>query len=242
MKVADIMTTPVLSVGPSTSIGDAARLMLAHHISGLPVVDANGALVGVVTEGDFLERSEIGTEKRQSSWLNFFLSAGKAADNYVHSHGRRVEDVMTRDVLTTPSSAALETVVEAMGRRHIKRLPVVDGGKLVGIVSRSDLLKALASRLDAEPAGGGSDAELQKAIMAELGRHFWSGNGLIRVEVADGKATLSGTIFDDREREAARVAAENVPGVTGVEDELVCVEPISGVIIMPPPKEPTDKT
>lgn len=234
VKVQDIMTSPVLSVRPSTPIVDAAQLMLAHRISGLPVVDDSGALVGVVTEGDFLKRTELGTEPKRSGWLHVFLSAGRAADEYVHSHGRRVEDVMTRDIVVTPSSASLEEVVEAMGRRHIKRLPVVDGGQLVGIVSRSDILKALANRLATASAPDASDESLRKAIVAELGGQFWSGNGLIRVDVEGGKATLSGTIFDERERDAARVCAENVPGVQAVEDQLVCVEPISGVIIMPP--------
>lgn len=238
MKVQDIMTTPVFSVAPSTPIGEAAQLMLAHHISGLPVVDASGALVGVVTEGDFLLRSELGTERKRSPWLQFFLSAGRAADEYVQTHGRRVEDVMTRDVIATTRGATLEDVVEMMGRRHIKRLPVVEDGKLVGIIARSDLLKALAQRLASEPTDAGGDDAVRKAIVAELGRQFWSSNGLVRVEVKGGNVTLSGTIFDERERLAARVVAENAAGVKSVEDQLVCVEPISGVIIMPPPKDP----
>jgi len=234
VKVSEIMTAPVFSVGPSTPIVEAAQIMLSHRISGLPVVDEGGALVGVVTEGDFLERSEIGTERKRSGWLKFFLSAGQAAEEYVRSHGRLVEDVMTTEVVTTDSAASIDDVVEMMGRRHIKRLPVVDHGKLVGIVSRSDLLRAMASRLSSVPQGAADDHALRRAILDELATQFWSGNGLIRVEVENGCATLSGTIFDERERQAARVAAQNVPGVQAVEDQLVCVEPLSGVVIMPP--------
>jgi CBS domain-containing protein len=145
---------------------------------------------------------------------------------------------MTRDVVATTRSASLENVVEMMGRRHIKRLPVVEDGKLVGIIARSDLLKALALHLAAEPADAGGDEAVRKAVVAELGRQFWSSNGLVRVDVEGGIVTLSGTIFDERERQAARVVAENAPGVKSVEDQLVCVEPISGVIIMPPPRDP----
>lgn len=172
MRVADIMTAPVLSVAPTTSIADAAQIMLSHRISGLPVVAEDGSLVGMVTEGDFLRRSELGTERKRSAWLAFFLSAGKAAEEYVHSHGRRVEDVMTTNVVATNSDAQLEAIVEIMGRRRIKRLPVVDGGKLVGIVARSDLLKALSKTLPSAEGAATTDDVIHREIVAELARQF----------------------------------------------------------------------
>ncbi|MFG1398141.1 CBS domain-containing protein [Roseixanthobacter pseudopolyaromaticivorans] len=234
MRVANVMTTPVISVEPTTSIADAARLMLAQHISGLPVVAKDGTLVGMVTEGDFLRRAELGTQVKRSWWLELIASPGKEAEEYVHAHGRKVEEVMTCDVLTTTKDAPLSEIVETMTRARVKRLPVVENGKLVGIISRSDLLRALAAALPTASVVETDDARLRAAILSELARQPWSGSGLIRVHLENGVAELRGTIFDDRERMAARVCAENVPGVTSVVDQLVWVEPMSGMVILPP--------
>ena len=241
MLVEQVMSSPVLSVAPTTSIDDAARLMLAHHISGLPVTTPDGVLVGIVSEGDFLRRGELGTKRKRSRWLEFFMSPGKAAEEYVQANTRRVGDVMTTEVATTRPDAPLEEVVEAMSRYRVKRLPVLKDGKLLGIVSRSDLLRALVrSRADA-PAEAVSDAVIRDAIAARFAEQSWSGNGLIRAHVEQGTVELTGTLFDERERQAARVLAENVEGVKSVIDHLVSVEPLSGVIIMPPSEtsEPT---
>jgi CBS domain-containing protein len=233
MLAKDIMSSPVISIEPSASIAEAARLMLSHHISGLPVVLADGRLVGMVSEGDFLRRSEIGTEQKHSGWLSFFLSPGKAADEYVRSHGRRIEEIMSDNVVCTRPDAPLEEIVGQMIDRNIKRLPVVLDNKLEGIVSRSDLLRALAGQLPTTLTAA-TDAQLEDAIVLELRRRAWSRNGNIQVAAKSGVATLSGVIFDERERRAARVAAENVAGVTAVVDELTWVDPMSGMT-MPPP-------
>ncbi|MFG1424378.1 CBS domain-containing protein [Roseixanthobacter liquoris] len=234
MRVGNVMTTPVISVEPGTSIADAARLMLAQHISGLPVVAKDGTLAGMVTEGDFLRRAELGTQVKRSWWLELIASPGKEAEEYVRAHGRKVEEVMTGDVLTTTKDAPLSEVVETMTRARVKRLPVVEDGKLVGIISRSDLLRALAAALPNASVAETDDARLRAAIQAELTRQPWSGSGLIRVHVENGVAELRGTIFDERERMAACVCAENVPGVARVVDQLVWVEPMSGMVILPP--------
>jgi CBS domain-containing protein len=233
MLVANIMTTPVISVEPSASIREAAALMLAHRISGLPVVKRDGTLIGMVTEGDFLRRGELGTERKRSWWLEIFVSPGKIADEYVHTHGRKVEEVMSDDVVTTYLNAPLEEVVETMNRHRVKRLPVVENGKVVGIVARSDLLRALARTQPSNDPVAVSDERIRTDIEAELAKQSWSGHGSIHVNVKNGAIELSGVIFDERERRAAYVAAENVAGVKSVSDEIVWVEPMSGMVILP---------
>ncbi|WP_018181881.1 CBS domain-containing protein [Kaistia granuli] len=231
MFVEAIMSSPVISVQPTMSIQDAARLMLARGVSGLPVVSENGSLVGMVSEGDFLRRPELGTEPKRSWWLEWLSTEGSAADDYVHVHGRKVGEVMSRDVVTTRKNAALDEAVGLMVRHHVKRLPVLENGKLVGIVARSDLLRAMLRILSSEPRGVSDDERIRADIEAELARQTWG--GLVRVRVTGGVVELRGTIFDDRIRAATQVAAENVAGVKAVKDELVYVEPLSGLVILP---------
>jgi CBS domain-containing protein len=227
------MTAPVVSIESSVSIGEAAKLMLAHRISGLPVVTRDGTLVGMVTEGDFLRRSELGTERKRPRWLEFLVSPGRAADEYVHAHGRKVEEVMSTEVVTIGKGASIDEVVDLMTRRRVKRLPVVENGRVVGIIARSDLLRAMAGALPAGDTVATDDKRIQTVVSAELSKQSWSG-GLIRVHVENGVVELSGTILDERARLAARVAAENVPGVKSVSDQLIWVEPMSGMVILPP--------
>ena len=233
MLIQDIMTRAPITVKSSSSIADAARLLLDNHISGLPVVDDNGAIVGIVSEGDFVRRGELDTERRRSAFLEFFVSPGRLADEYVHAYGRLIGEVMTSPVKTISPQALVSEAVETMERDGINRLPVVDGEKLVGIVTRSDLLRALANIL-ANKAKPHSDAEIEALIITELGKRSWSQNGFIRVDVKDGIAELSGSIFDERERLAAKVLAENVPGVKAVKDCLTWIDPYIGVA-MPMP-------
>jgi len=236
MLVQAIMTSPPITVTTSCSVAEAAKLMLDNRISGLPVVDANGVLVGIVSEGDFLRRSELNTERKRSWLLEWLASPGKIADEYVRTHGRRVEEVMTSPVSAIAPTASVSDAVRLMERQDIKRLPVVANGRLVGIVSRSDLLRALSQALPAVAVSAG-DAQIQAAIDAELSRQSWSRNGFIHCRVINGAAELTGTIFDERERLAAKVAVENVPGVTSIKDQLVWVDPYYGVAIPPPDTE-----
>ncbi|MGO6735862.1 CBS domain-containing protein [Rhizobium ruizarguesonis] len=234
MLVQAIMTSPPITVPASCSVAEAAKRMLDNKISGLPVVDANGALVGIVSEGDFLRRSELNTERKRSWLLEWLTSPGKIADEYVRTHGRRVEEVMTVPVSAIAPTASIADAVSLMERQDVKRLPVVADGRLVGIVARSDLLRALSQALPAAAVSAG-DAQIQAAIDAELARQ--SRNGFIHCRVANGVAELSGTIFDERERLAAKVAVENVAGVTSIKDQLVWVDPYYGVAIPPPETE-----
>jgi CBS domain-containing protein len=233
MKAGDVMSRNVVSVGREATIADAIRLMLDNQISGLPVIDG-GRLVGILTEGDLLRRSETGTERHRPRWLEILMGPGRLASEYVRTHGRRVEEIMTRDLVSVTPDTPLDEVVALMERRRVKRVPVLDGDIPVGIVSRADLLRALARTLEEEPAVVAGDDEIRERILAELAKVSWVPRDGLTITVTDGVVGLDGVILDDQEREALRVAAENVPGVRAVEDRLVWVEPVSGTIIDAP--------
>lgn len=232
MRAYQIMTPRVATVKVDTPIAEAAELMLKKRISGLPVVDAAGKLVGIVSEGDFLRRGEIGTRYRRSGWLEFFTGPGKLASEFVREEGRRVRDVMTPDPVTVSEQATLEEIVQLMEQKGIKRIPVLRGTELVGIVTRANLLQAVANlaRGAAEPTV--SDDDIRTAIMAGLEKQPWCPMALNAV-VRDGIVDLSGVITDDRQRDAAVVAAKNVAGVKAVHDHFGWVDTMSGVYIDP---------
>jgi CBS domain-containing protein len=234
MKAKEIMTARVVSVAPDATVLQAARVMLQHHISGLPVVDAAGALVGILSEGDFLRRRETATARRRSRWLEFLMGPGKLAEEYAHSHGKKVSEVMTTDVHTVDEDADLEAVVELMERYRIKRVPVVRGGRMSGIITRSNLMHAMVSMARSEPAAPAGDTEIRDRLLAEIEAQRWAPAALINVVVRDGVVELWGAVTDERQRSALKVAAENVPGVKGVNDHLVWIEPTSGMVIDPP--------
>jgi CBS domain-containing protein len=231
MQVKDVMTRNVISVEAGEPILKAARLMLQNRISGLPVIDATGKLVGIVTEGDFLRRGEIGTQRHRPKWLEFLVGPGRIAAEYVRASGRRVDEVMTPDPLSITEDDSLEAVVEQMERYRVKRLPVIRGGHIVGIVSRANLMHALVSlaRNDTQAAAG-DDSAIRDRILASLGEQPWA--PLVNVVVKNGIAEFWGAIMDDRERQALIVAAENISGVKEVHDHLVWVEPASGMAFL----------
>jgi CBS domain-containing protein len=224
MKTADIMTRSVVTIAPNTTIQDAIRLMLGQRISGLPVVDASGELVGILTEGDLLRRAETGTEPRHSGWLNFLRGPARAAEDFVRSHGRYVEEVMTRTVYTVEEDSTLEHVVDLMEKRRVKRLPVLKDGRLAGVISRSDLLRAVATKLAEAPLASPGDTALKAAVEDALRKHTWSG-GQVTVIVTDAVVYLEGVIYSNEERTAMKVAAETVPGVREVKDNVVYQSP-----------------
>jgi CBS domain-containing protein len=226
MQASDVMTYNVVSVEPDSSITAAARLMLQKHLSGLPVIDAAGTLVGIITEGDFLRRAETGTERHRSRWLEFLIGPGALADDYVRSSGRKVCEVMTRDVYTVSETTALQDVVKLMEQRRIKRVPVVRGQSVVGMITRANLMRALIHLSLQEKPSSPGDTEIRERLLNELNRHSWAPLALINIAVNDGVVKLSGALMDERERQALRVAAENVPGVKKVEDELVWIDPM----------------
>lgn len=233
MKAQDLMSRDVVTVQPDDTIIHAARLMLQKRISGLPVVDAAGALAGIVTEGDFLRRAETGTVRRRPRWLEFILGPGRLAGEYAHAAGRYVKEVMTSDVHTVTEATPLEEIISLMERNRIKRVPVVRGQKVVGIVTRQNLLRAVADvAVAARPAAPTDDEAIRERLVNEVRQQPWAPL-IFDPVVANGNVKLVGTVFDDRQREALRIIAENVPGVKSIEDELVWIEPTSGIVIQP---------
>lgn len=230
MNAASIMTRSLVLIDPEASIMTAIRLMLQNRISGLPVVDKSGALVGIVTEGDLLRRAELGTQRRRPRWLEFLIGPGLATE-YVHACGRKVHEVMTTKVHTISEDTPLDEVVQIMESRRVKRLPVVRDGKLVGIASRANLLRALASIVSETKPSPLDDEAIRSRLMIELQKQAWAPVALINVIVRNGVVHLWGTLTDERQRKGVRVVAENIPGVKRVEDHLVWVEPMSGMVM-----------
>jgi CBS domain-containing protein len=233
MRAHQIMTRSVYSVLPEATILEAANIMLQRHISGLPVVEASGKLVGIVSEGDFIRRSEIGTQRKRGRWLKFLLGAGEAATEFVHEHGRKISEVMTRDPLTISEDTPLEEIVKTMENNGVKRLPVMRGDKLVGIVSRANLLQAVATLARDIPDPTADDDHIRRRIVDTLDKNDWCPFGL-NVVVRDGIVHLSGVITEERSRQASIVGAENVAGVKKVHDHLCWVDTMSGMYLESP--------
>lgn len=231
MKARDVMTRPVLSIDAEAPIAFAVRVMLQRKISGLPVIDAAGNLVGVVTEGDFLRRAEAGTKHTQPRWLEFMMGPGALADQYVKAHGRKISEVMSTEVKTATEDTPLEDVVAMMERYHVKRIPIVRGKKLIGIVTRANLLRALASMMPQETGASADDEKIRASILAQLRSETWAPAATVEAAVRDGIVTLTGCVLDERQRAALKVLVENVAGVKEVRDQMVWIEPMSGVTL-----------
>ena len=234
MRATDVMTKNVITVTPETSIQDLAELLCKHGISGVPVLDANDDLVGIVSEGDLLHRAETGTmrrtEPRRARWLDGLVSDPDLARDYLKSHGRAVRDVMTRDVITVTETAGLDEIADLLETKRIRRVPVVRDGKVVGIVSRANLVRALAATRS-PPASDTilDDFAIRDALLTELRGKPWA--KVWASEVMVRNKIVHVWYSDDQpveERQAIRVAAENIPGVEHVEEHLVHV-PMSPV-------------
>src|SRR4051794_12225885 len=199
MRAAQIMTQPVITVGPDTSIVEAARTMLQHHISALPVTDAESSLIGIISEGDFIRRAEIGTQRKRSRWLKCLVGSGKSASDFVHEHGRKAWEVMTPNPVGISEHTSLEEIVHDMVSGNIHHLPVMRGTRLVGMVTRSNLLQAVAdfARDAAEPTA--DDDQIRGSILAAIGSADWSPSRL-GVIVRNGNVTVGGFITDERYR------------------------------------------
>jgi CBS domain-containing protein len=217
MQARDIMTTRVITVAPDTDIREAAQLLLDNRISAMPVIDKDGKLVGVVSEGDLMRRPEAGTGRHHSWWLDLLASPRERALRFVKEHSRRVGDVMSRKVIAVTEGTYLEEIAETLEKNRIKRVPVVEKGKVIGIVSRANLMRGLIARR-AAPARA-DDRTIRTAIEEALGevgnldRH-------IHVVVSGGVVHLWGAVGSQAEKDAARIAAENTAGVTSVRDEI----------------------
>ena len=237
MRAHQIMTRPVITVTPDITIVEAANTMLQKHVSGLPVVDTTGKLVGMLSEGDFIRRSEIGTQRKRGRFLRFILGSGAAASDFVHEHGRKVAEIMTTEpLLTVSEETTLEEIVELMEANNVKRLPVIRDGKVVGMVSRANLLQAVASLARDFPDPTADDDHIRNRVIDTLAKQDWCPFGL-SVVVRDGIVHLSGVITEERSRQASIVAAENVAGVRKVHDHLCWVDTMSGMYLNSPEDE-----
>jgi CBS domain-containing protein len=234
MRAQDVMTQYVTSVGPNDAVSRAVRIMLQNEISGLPVIDTFGRLVGMITEGDLLRRAETATQRRRPRWIEFFVSPGRLADEYAHSHGRKVSEIMTIDPVSVEEATPLEEVVTLMEKRRIKRVPVMRGDKVVGIVSRANLLHALARLSGETKPVQADDRAIRAQLLGELQKQKWAPLPSVDLIVRDGVIDLWGSITDERMRQALVVAAENIPGAKAVNDHLVWVEPMSGLTFLAP--------
>ena len=221
MRAADVMTRNVICIRPEATILEAARLLLGAKVSALPVTTEDGRMVGLLSEGDLVRRVEIGSEKRRSWWSTALADRETLASEYIKSHARAVRDVMTTGVVVAEEDTELASIADMMEQHRIKRVPVVRDGKVVGIVSRANLLQALIGGPRTIPVAPVDDASLRDQVMAELERQPWSGFGVANVIVQDGVAQIWGFVENQRHSEACRIAAENVPGVKGVENHLV---------------------
>ena len=220
MKARDVMVSPVISVKPSCTVKEVAKTLLERRISAVPVVDDSGKLAGIVSEGDLMHRAEIGTQRRHSWWLRVLTGDDALAAEYTKAHARTVADVMTRDVITASPDTPLHEIAALLERHSIKRVPIVKDSELVGIVSRANLLQALASShkdLDIQL----SDTTIRDRILAHLNNQPWAHTLLLNVTVNGGVVDLWGITGSDAERKAIRIAAESAPGVTAVNDHLV---------------------
>jgi len=222
MKAADVMISNVVTVGPDASVQDVAAILIRNHISAVPVVGPGGNILGIVSEGDLIHRAEAGTEVSRSWWLDLLTSDEVRAAEFAKSHARKVADVMTRKVVTAAPDTPLSEIAGLLEKNGIKRLPIVKDGKLVGLVSRKNLLQALASlRMEQVPASAPSDTDLRAKVMAQLDAQTWVRPALINVVVRDGTVELYGMVTNQAEKKAVRVLAEATPGVRAVNDNLV---------------------
>ena len=214
MQAKDVMTSPVVTVSPDASVTEVAKLLLERHISAAPVVDESGALLGVVSEGDLMRRPEAGTERRPSWWLTLISDAQDEAREYLKTHGLRARDVMTRHVLTVDEDTALGDIASLLEKHRIKRVPVVRDGKVVGIVSRANLLQALVAQM--KPATPPADDRALRQAVLDAIRETGARTLYVNVVVSEGVVHLWGMAQSEEEKHAMCVAAATVTGTKQV--------------------------
>jgi CBS domain-containing protein len=221
MRARDVMISPVITVNENEIVQNVAKLLLANHISAVPVVDKGGSLVGIITEADLMRRADTETERPTSWWLYLISGDQTMAGEYIKSHAVRAKDVMTHDVKTATPDTSLHEIVDLFEENNIKRVPIVNGGVLVGIVSRANVLQAVASvrpKLEISLP----DAMIRERLLAELKSQSWAHVRNLNVTVANGIVDLWGLVQSETERQAIKVAADGIPGVTAVNNRLRC--------------------
>ena len=226
MQARDVMTKQVVTVSPDTEVSDIVRLLLEKHVSALPVVDSEGNVLGLVSEGDLIRRSEAGTERHRSWWLNFMVGPSDLAKEYTKTHGVHARDIMTRPAVTAAADTPLGDIAELLERRRIKRVVIIEDDKLVGIVSRADLLRAMVAAKKQLTAPADDDRSIREALLHQLDEEPWVQNvHCLNVVVNNGVVHLWGLVESNEQKQALRVAAENVPGVRAVDEHFGQVSP-----------------
>jgi CBS domain-containing protein len=220
MKASDVMTRNVATVTPETPVKEVVDLLLQRHISAVPVVDAGGAVVGIVSEGDLIRRRETGTDKHPNWWLRMLTSPEDQARDYVKSHGGKASDVMTTDLVTVDPDTPLDEIATLLERNRIKRVPVCDNGKLAGIVSRADLIRGLAAHPATLPTPSSDDGALRDAVVAAIRKETGVRAEFINVIVTGGTVHLWGGTNSQDEKNAVRIAAEAIAGADKVVDHI----------------------
>ena len=221
MRAVDVMVRDVVTVHPDSDVAEAIRLLAEHDVSALPVVDPAGNLVGVLSEADLLHRVEIGTERRRPWWQEAVTGASTLAADFAKSHGKKVDEIMTSGVVSVSEDTPLSEIAALLERKRIKRVPVVKDGKLVGIVSRSNLIQALASVVGRMDQHDETDRQIRLDLMSRLQQQSWTDFGSRNVTVSDRVVHLWGLVGSEAERKALLALAEGVPGVSRVADEMI---------------------
>jgi CBS domain-containing protein len=220
MKASDIMTEHVVSVPPDTGILEAVEKMLSSRIAGMPVVDDEQRLVGIITEGDLLRRWELGTQRRHTGFAAFKAGMNRVAADYLRSHGARVRNLMTQNVVAIEESTPLEDIVRDFEKHGFKQVPVLRAGKVIGLVSRADILRAFVAAARNLQPHSQSDEDIRRALYAIYTEETWAPLDRVDLAVANGIVDLFGTVENEIQRDALVVAAESVPGVKYVRDYL----------------------
>lgn len=220
MNVQDAMTKDVVTVGPETTVREIAALLVSRRISAVPVVTQDNHLIGIISQTDLGHRSETGTEKKRKWWLSIFADVDTQAREYTKTHGLRARDVMTRHVLTVAPGTSLSEVADILDTHRVRRVPVLESGRLVGIISRSDLVRKLAEAIPTPPTARPEDGQLQKAIWKEIKAQPWLSSAIINLSVKEGVVEIYGAADSDAQRQAFRVLVENVPGVRRVQNNV----------------------
>ncbi len=226
MHAVDVMTTQVITVAPTTEVREIAELLLQHRISAVPVVDADQHVLGIVSEGDLIRRAESETDQRHSWWMESLFSTESDADKYLKTHGRQASQIMTRAVISVAEDTPLYAIAQLLEKHHIKRVPVLREGRLVGLVSRANLLHGLTAKgAAAGVSGSADDRTIRARLLHELSDEIGLAAGRINVIVNEGNVQLWGIVYTATEKQAAQLAAESVPGVKSVENYLGLVPP-----------------
>ncbi|MDF2118527.1 CBS domain-containing protein [Roseiarcaceae bacterium H3SJ34-1] len=220
MKAMDVMNREVVTVGPDTDISEAAKLLTEHDISALPVVDGDRHVVGILSEADLMRREEIDTGKQRPWWLEAVTPASTLAEEFTKSHGKKVSEVMSDSVISASEDASLAEIATILERNRIKRVPILRNGELVGVVSRANLIQALASSTSSSNDQN-ADRTIRLALLTELDKQPWTDFGSRNVIVSDGTVHIWGLVSSEQERRALVALAETIPDVKNVADEMI---------------------